>query len=124
MKDPVVLMASLARELSQKRPLEALLQLTVECAAKLVDAPRASVRLFDATRTRLIATCRAGQPLHGTPGEFRVGEGLMGWIAEHNAPLRTGDAEADARFAPRSDVKEPIRSFLGVPLISNNVCFG
>jgi diguanylate cyclase (GGDEF)-like protein len=124
MSDPVFLMATLARELSQKRPLEALLQLTVECAAKIVEAPRASVRLFDGTRTRLIATSRAGQTLHHATGEFRLGEGLMGWIAEHNQSLRTGDAEADPRFAPRSDVKEPIRSFLGVPLVSNNVCFG
>ncbi|MDB4968224.1 MAG: hypothetical protein JWN44_3913 [Myxococcales bacterium] len=124
MSDPVVLMASLARELSQKRPLEALLQLTVECAAKIVSAPRASVRLFDATRTRLIATCRAGEPLHSAPGEFQIGEGLMGWIAQNNLPLRTGDAPADPRFVQRADVRDPIGAFLGVPLVSNNVCFG
>jgi diguanylate cyclase (GGDEF)-like protein len=122
--ESVTLIAALARELSQKQPLESLLQRTVDCAAKIVSAPRASVRLFDATRTRLIASCRSGEPLHRAAGEFRVGEGLMGWIAEHSAPLRTGDAAADPRFAKRDDVREPIGSFLGVPLTSGAVCFG
>jgi diguanylate cyclase (GGDEF)-like protein len=122
--ESVALIAALARELSQKQPLEALLQRTVDCAAQIVSAPRASVRLFDATRTRLIASCRSGEPLHRVAGEFRVGEGLMGWIAEHSSPLRTGDAAADPRFAKRDDVREPIGSFLGVPLTSGAVCFG
>ena len=63
-------------------------------AATLLGAPRASVRLFDAARSRLIAKCRFGEPLHpgSAAAEFRVGEGLIGWIAAHNLPLRTGDA--------------------------------
>lgn len=122
--ESVALIASLARELSKRQPLESLLQLTVDCAAQIVAAPRASVRLFDATRTRLIASCRSGEPLHFVAGEFRVGEGLVGWIAEHSAALRTGDAVADPRFAKRDDVREPIGSFLGVPLTSGAVCFG
>ena len=126
MPQSVALIATLARELSQKLPLEAQLQLTVECATTILAAPRASVRLFDATRTRLIATCRAGEPLHqgGTPAEFRVGEGLLGWIAERALPLRTGKAAADPRFVTKPDVKDPFGSFIGAPLVSNDVCFG
>lgn len=122
--EPVALIAELAQELSRKQPLEALLQLTVDCAARIVGAPRASVRLFDATRTRLIASCRAGEPMHLGAGEFKVGEGLLGWIAEHNQSLRTGDAAGDPRFVRRADVREPFGSFVGVPLTSGAVCFG
>src|SRR5437899_1463881 len=119
------LIASLARELSQKQPLESLLQVVVARAAAILGAPRASVRLFDSTRTRLIAVCRSGQPLHRGPGaEFNVGEGLMGWIVENNLPLRTGDAINDPRFVPRPDATEPIGSFIGVPLTSSDECFG
>ena len=118
--------AQLARELSHTLPLEEQLQRTVDCAAAILGAPRASVRLFDAARVRLIAKCRFGEALHpGTSAaEFKVGEGLMGWIAEHNQPLRTGDAPSDARYVHKPEVREPFLSFIGVPLTSGNVCFG
>jgi diguanylate cyclase (GGDEF)-like protein len=83
------------------------------------------VRLFDANRTRLIAVCRAGQPLHrGAGAQFQVGEGLLGWIAEHNRPLRTGNATHDPRFVHRPDPTAHIGSFIGVPLTANGECFG
>jgi diguanylate cyclase (GGDEF)-like protein len=126
MSDAVARIAELARELSHSLPLEQQLQHTVDCAAAILEAPRASVRLFDAARVRLIAKCRFGEPLHpGTAAaEFRVGEGLLGWIAEHNQSLRTGDAPSDARYVKKSEVVEPFASFIGVPLTSGNVCFG
>jgi diguanylate cyclase (GGDEF)-like protein len=126
MADAVARIADLARELSHSLPLEQQLQHTVDCAAAILAAPRASVRLFDAARVRLIAKCRFGEPLHpGTAAaEFRVGEGLLGWIAEHNQSLRSGDAPSDARYVKKSEVIEPFLSFIGVPLTSGNVCFG
>ena len=126
MGDDVARIAQLARELSHALPLEEQLQRTVDCAAAILGAPRASVRLFDAARTRLIAKCRFGEPLHpGTAAaEFRIGEGLIGWIAAHNQSLRPGDAPSDARFVQKSDVVGPFLSFIGVPLTAGNVCFG
>jgi len=118
--------ARFARELSHAMPLEEQLQRTVDVAATILNAPRASVRLFDAARVRLIAKCRFGEPLHpgSAAAEFRVGEGLLGWIAEKNQSLRTGDAPSDARYVKKSEVVEPFLSFIGVPLTSGNVCFG
>ncbi|HEY1587104.1 MAG TPA: sensor domain-containing diguanylate cyclase [Polyangia bacterium] len=126
MSDDVARIAELARELSHTLPLEEQLQHTVDCAAAILGAPRASVRLFDGARARLIAKCRFGEPLHpgSAAAEFRVGEGLIGWIAAHNQSLRTGDAPSDARFVKKSEVVEPFASFIGVPLTSGNVCFG
>jgi diguanylate cyclase (GGDEF)-like protein len=126
MSDAVARIASLARALSQALPLEEQLQRTVDCAADILGASRVSVRLFDASRTRLIATCRARQTARtlGPAAEFRVGEGLLGWIADHAEPLRTGEASADPRWVNKADVREPFRSFLGVPLINHAVCFG
>jgi diguanylate cyclase (GGDEF)-like protein len=125
MAEPVARIAALARALSHTLPLEEQLQQTVDCAAAILDARHASVRLFDVARTRLIATCRAGEPLR--PGaahpEFRVGEGLIGWIAGSAQPLRTGDAPADGRYVQKAEVTA-FRSFIGVPLVSSNVCFG
>ena len=118
-------LAVLAREAQQPQSLEELLQRIADCAARLVGSPRASVRLLDTRRERLVAVCRAGEPLHSDPNiSFQVGEGLMGWIVAHGRPLRAADAENDARFAPRPGMREPMASFLGVPIVSGNVCFG
>jgi diguanylate cyclase (GGDEF)-like protein len=124
MDDAMAAVAELARALTQKQPLETMLQLVVDRAAALLGAARVSVRLFDATRTRLIATCRSGEPLYRTgPVEFKSGEGLIGWIAAHNLSLRTGDARSDPRFVERPEV-DRFESFLGVPLTSADTCFG
>jgi diguanylate cyclase (GGDEF)-like protein len=139
MNDAVSRIASLARDLSARQPLsgeagggvdrgdprwlEALLQLAAARAAEVLGAPRASVRLLDVTRTRLIAVSRVGEPIH--PGaEFLLGEGLLGWIAQHNQPVRADNAPLDPRFVARPDASGPIGSFIGAPLTAGGECFG
>ncbi len=121
----IEILTEVALALQDRLSLDDMLQRIVEGAARLLDTQRVSVRLLDPTRTRLLATCRAGAPLHLNPGsEFRLGEGLIGWIAQHGRPIRTGDAEHDARFVHRADIREPMASFLGVPLVSGRTCVG
>jgi diguanylate cyclase (GGDEF)-like protein len=115
---------ALARFLVQRHPLDELLVEVVESAARIVGCARASVRVFDPERTQLVALVRAGEPVHAAPGPFALGEGLMGWVATHEAPLRLDDASADPRFAPRPDQRVPIGSFLGVPLVAGEGCVG
>jgi diguanylate cyclase (GGDEF)-like protein len=55
---------------------------------------------------------------------FRLGEGLVGWIAEHAQPLRSGQPELDPRFVARPGMKEHMGSFLGVPLLAGARCMG
>jgi diguanylate cyclase (GGDEF)-like protein len=118
-------LTALARELQQRLTLEEMLQILVDRAAALLGTPRVNVRLLDATRARLLAKARAGTPLHRTANmEFKLGEGLLGWIAVEARSLRSGDADADPRFAARPDLKEPLGSFLGVPLVSGDTCIG
>ena len=77
------------------------------------------------THTRLLATCRAGKPLHkNATGEYRRGEGLIGWIAEQVKPLRSDDAEADPRFVVRPDMEDHMGSFVGAPVLSEGSCIG
>ncbi len=115
----------LARELQRPLDLETLLDLIVNSAATVVQASRASLRLLDPTRTRLVALCRTGEPLHMDPDmEYGMGEGLVGWIAENNRSIRTGDAQGDPRFKEREDRMEPLVSLLGVPIMSGNVGLG
>lgn len=119
------MLTELTRELQSSRAFAELLSLIARRCATLLGTERASIRLLDPSGTRLLAVCRAGSPLHLNPNEeFKVGEGLMGWIVEHGQVLRTGTAEDDPRFAVKPGMKESLTSFLGVPLIAGDTMLG
>jgi two-component system, cell cycle response regulator len=112
------LMIRLATELQLPQTLEEMLQRVADRSAAILGVPHISLRLLDTSRTRLLIGCRAGESLHGnTSFEFRMGQGLVGWVAETGRVLRTGSAEADPRFLKREDARATIGSFLGVPLL-------
>ncbi|MBL8953730.1 MAG: GGDEF domain-containing protein [Myxococcaceae bacterium] len=125
MADPIATLLELTRRLGQTRGLDVTLQSVVECALGLVGAPRVSIRLIDPTHARLIATCRAGKPLHhNATTTYQLGQGLLGWIAKHKQPLLANDAMADVRFIKRPDMIEPMGSYLGVPIVANGEVTG
>ncbi len=115
---------ALAEFVSRRRSLDELLSECVTRAAELVGSPRASIQVLDANRAQLIARCRAGEPVHGVPAPFALGEGLAGWIALHGKPIRAGRAEHDARFVARASRTVPLASYLGVPLVAGGECLG
>ncbi len=45
-----------------------------------------------------------------------LGEGIVGWVAEHGEPLLVNDVQSDARFIPDQDLSET-RAELSVPLM-------
>ena len=115
---------ALAEFLSRRRELDELLSECVTRGAALVGSPRASMQVLDHARAQLIARCRAGEPVHGVPAPFALGEGLAGWIALHGKPIRTGRAEEDTRFVARASRTVPLASYLGVPLLAGGECVG
>jgi diguanylate cyclase (GGDEF)-like protein len=56
----------------------------------------------------------------------RPGEGIAGWVAEHNLPLLVADVSEDPRFAARFDEASRFhtRSILAVPLASKGRMLG
>ena len=125
MSESLQLIAKLTAELQLRHTLEEVLQLVVDRAAKLLGVKQASIRLLDVTRSRLLVGCRAGAAVHGNAlFEFRVGEGLVGWVARENQPLRLGDVSHDPRFVPRADQQRAMESFLAVPLSHESHCIG
>lgn len=124
MSPPIELLTALVTDLGLESTLDGRLQILADRAAIILQAPRTSVRLLNATRTRLIAAARAGAPLHQTTGDFTLGEGLLGWIAAESKPIRTGDADHDPRFVARPGMTEPMGSFVGVPIVAGGLCIG
>jgi PAS domain S-box-containing protein len=54
-------------------------------------------------------------------GKRSLGEGIIGWVAQHGQPIRTGDVSKDERYLP---VIKNIASELCVPLISRGSVIG
>ena len=125
MGTPLSRLTELSLALHRPMELDEMLQLIADRTAELVQSPLVSVRLLDASRKRLVATCRTGASLHRDRSfRYELGEGLVGWVANECVPLRLGDAEGDPRFLPRSDQEQTIGSFLGVPIVSQGECTG
>jgi len=125
MKTRIEKLTEIARLLHGRLPLASILQTVTDGAADLLGAPRTSLRILEPSRTKLIAKCRAGTTLHHNPKTpFRLGEGLIGWIAQHGKQMRLENAESDPRFEPRPDMKEHMGSFVGVPLMAGAQCMG
>ncbi len=125
MIDEIEVLEKLTALLREDDDVQKLLQTVVDQSALLLGVPRVSAWLFDETCTKLEAGARAGMPLHNKPDfAYQRGQGLIGWIAEYAAPIRLANAEDDERFLKRPGRAEPLRSFLGVPLLSRKRCTG
>jgi diguanylate cyclase (GGDEF)-like protein len=125
MSDSLRAIADLTAELQLRHSLEEILQLVIDRAALILGVRQASIRLLDATRTRLLVGCRAGAPVHENASfEFRVGEGLVGWVAQQNLALQLGRVADDPRFMARDDQRQAFQSFLAVPLSHEGQCIG
>ena len=118
-------LAALTTDLHKQLTLDEMMQMVVARAAEMLATERTSMRLLDASRTRLLAVCRHGRPVHaGRQEVFRVGEGLMGWIALHCQPICASDAERDPRFEVRPGMQTRLGSFVGVPMMQGARCIG
>jgi signal transduction protein with GAF and PtsI domain len=125
MIDEPKVLRQLIEELRRDLKVEELLQRVVDGTSALLEVTRVSAWLLDAQRTQLIAGARAGMPLHNKPDfQYRLGHGLIGWIAQRQELIRTGAADEDPRFLPRPGMAEKLGSFLGVPLIASKACIG
>jgi diguanylate cyclase (GGDEF)-like protein len=105
--------------------LDRALEQVARRTAELLGIERVSLRLLDDTRTRLLVAARSGSPIHeDARTEFRVGEGLIGWVVAQRRVLRLANAEVDARFVPKPGMRGAIGSFLGAPILDEEGCIG
>jgi two-component system, cell cycle response regulator len=122
--DTLRVLIELTRHLSVDEPLETSLRAVMSAALALGPARHASVRLFDETGSALLSGGRAGEGSSHEPVDFRPGEGLIGWVAEHGERLRLDDAPADPRFMQKAAQGFEVRSYLAVPLTSQGRVMG
>lgn len=117
------MLTKLALDLQRRVDLDDLLRMVVDRTSVLLGAAHASVRLLDPGGARLLAAYRTDEPQQSEPAEFKRGEGLVGWVAEHRDVLRSNDATNHEAFVPRPGT-HVFDAFIGAPLLAGTECMG
>lgn len=106
-------LARVGRTLLAGVDLDQQLGLTLRLASEAVGANRASVMLLDPDTNHLEIRCSVGLPPEAILTTIDFGEGIAGWVAEHNQPFILHGEVSDPRFA---GVDPTIESSLCLPL--------
>jgi diguanylate cyclase (GGDEF)-like protein len=114
----------LTESLSGGRPLEEALQDVTDAALELLPCDHASIRLFDASRTALLAGARSGRGVEQRTLSLTKGEGVAGWVMEHGLPAHVRDARSDPRFIVAVGQGFTIRSMIAEPLLASGKPIG
>jgi signal transduction histidine kinase len=98
--------------------LDDILQIIVQLTAEQMGADVCSIFLFDEEKKYLVLRATFGLST-SLIGQVRlsVGEGIPGWVVEHNQYLALADARQDSRHKPLSDLPEGhLVAYLCAPL--------
>jgi len=111
------------QELTEKKPLQKLLDQIISASKKLLDAEAASLLLFNKEEGHLYFHTLAG----GTESSLKskriiIGEGIAGWVAEKRKSLIINDCYHDDRFNKEFDVSSGFktRNMICAPMIQEN----
>ena len=101
-----------------------LLTAIIEAAARATDAALGSVMLIDKERGEYVFGAHYGlsqETITAVEAELHIplGEGLTGTVVTTSRPVVVADVTTDPRWIPM-ETKEPIRCFLGVPLVGRD----
>jgi signal transduction histidine kinase len=114
-------LATVGRRLRCSTDLDRQLSLTLRLAAEAVGANRASVMLLNPKTDRLEIRCSVGLPPEVILSTIGLGEGIAGWVAEHNEPFILHGPVTDPRF---EGVDPTIDSSLCLPLAAEGGVMG
>jgi len=117
--DRLLALEEVNRLVSSSLQMEEVLQNLAAAVAQFFDAPYVSIWVFDPTTQRLRRSLAHGDPQFsgGLRNELAIGEGLVGWVAQHRAPILWTDVERDARAVDAARmVAYGIRYFTAYPI--------
>ena len=108
-----------------------LMTLVMEKAKSLMKAEGCSILLYNQKTNQLefdVALCREESiaDILKSKVSLGMGQGIAGWVAEHQTSLLIKDAKTDSRFYPEADQLTcfTTRSLIAVPLISRSGLIG
>ncbi|RME47607.1 MAG: GAF domain-containing protein [Caldilineae bacterium] len=116
-----------ARAVISSRNLDQILSAIMEEVTARIKTEAASLLLVDSVRQELEFAAVAGPEAEQLKGiRIPLGQGIVGWVAQHNQPLLIPDVEQDERFFRGLDrrTKTVTRSVLCVPLCIHQEVIG
>jgi two-component system, NtrC family, sensor kinase len=111
--------------LAAERSLDAVLQQIVEVACRLLQARYGALGTQDAAgRLERFVTTGLDEAERARIGKLPTGLGIIGLVARERRPVRLKDLGQDPRAIGFPPGHPPMRTFLGVPIISRGRLFG
>lgn len=115
------------RSISEKKPLDILLNEIMESCKELMTAEASSLLMYDEAENYLwfeIATGEKGKEVKKV--KCNMGEGIAGWVAQHRTPLLIDDCYKDERFNKEFDMKSRFRThtMICAPMIHKDKLIG
>jgi signal transduction histidine kinase len=106
--------------------LDSILQTLVRIAAELTDARYSALGVIDRGGTGLerFITHGLDAAVREAIGDLPHGRGILGVLIQDARPLRLDDLTSDPRSVGFPPNHPPMRSFLGVPVMTRGVAFG
>ena len=116
-----------SRELSSSLDLDRTLDLILLRVRDLVDYYSAEICLWDQARNVMVTRAAAGDARLTTEagGTYQLDEGYTGWIARHKQRLFIPDTAERPDVSPKvAETNVPIRSYVGLPLMTSDAYVG
>ena len=106
--------------------LDAVLQTLIRIAAELTDAQYSALGVIDRSGRELarFVTFGIDDETRAAIGDLPRGGGILGVLIDDARPLRLDDLTRDPRSVGFPANHPPMRSFLGVPVMTRGVAFG
>lgn len=120
--EKLALVAEAAHLLNSTLEYEEVMKNVLQLVTKAVNAEAAIVYRYDPSQKDLKVRFYSGdmEPFHMI---IAMGQGFVGWVAEHREPVLTNDPQADPRFAPEIQ-NVTLRSIICYPLTLRGKFFG
>ncbi len=107
---------SVTREMVSTLDLQAVLDRTLAIVCTQIGASRGFLCVMDEERGILSATTFWGDGASESEVTWEVGEGIIGWVAQHQQAVVWDDVSADPRIGAGHSLGEGARSVVAVPL--------
>jgi phosphoserine phosphatase RsbU/P len=119
--DTLETLAEIGREMSSILDLDALLTRIASLTKRLIDYRTFGILLLDESTGELEMKLAVRYGKGAESKHIRLGEGLVGWSAQHKEPVLVSDVSQDPRYL---NLVPDVRSELVIPMLIKDRCVG
>ncbi|MBI4862102.1 MAG: GAF domain-containing protein [Candidatus Riflebacteria bacterium] len=118
------LINELGKAINSSLDLDNVLDYIINMLSSILEADSGSLMLLSKDRETLGVVCSKGlDPQLVSQIRLKVGEGIAGWVAQHEKPLLLGDASQDPRYV-ELDMPRHHFSMISVPIVNKDSVIG